>query len=169
MLDMCLVTRVFLQANSCLISKMKRVRHRHVKCVNQRRKEENIVHNISYMGCMKDLWLTFSGKANMVLQGYLDGDWASQPHHHLISGFTFHYGQGTIFWSLKKQVIVTLLSTEGEYVTKTHASKEGIWLKTFIKEVTGRDIGPFTILANNQGAITPAKDNKFHARMKNID
>jgi hypothetical protein len=37
MLDMCLVTRVFLQANSCLISKMKRVRHKRVKHVNQRR------------------------------------------------------------------------------------------------------------------------------------
>jgi hypothetical protein len=42
MLDMCLVTHVFLQANSCPISEIKRVRH---KCVNQRRKEENIVCN----------------------------------------------------------------------------------------------------------------------------
>jgi hypothetical protein len=49
MLDMCLVTCVFLQANSYLISKMKRVRHKHVKCVNQRRKGENIVCNTSYL------------------------------------------------------------------------------------------------------------------------
>jgi hypothetical protein len=42
MLDMCLVTHVFLQANSCLISKMKGARHTHV---NQRREEETIVHN----------------------------------------------------------------------------------------------------------------------------
>jgi hypothetical protein len=46
MLDMCLVTHVFLQANLCLISKIKRVRHKHVKRVNQRRKEGNIVCNI---------------------------------------------------------------------------------------------------------------------------
>jgi hypothetical protein len=40
MLDMCLVTHVFLQANSCLISKMKRVRHKHVKCDNQEEKKK---------------------------------------------------------------------------------------------------------------------------------
>jgi hypothetical protein len=34
---MCLVTCVFLQANLCLISKMKGIRHEHV---SQRRKEE---------------------------------------------------------------------------------------------------------------------------------
>jgi hypothetical protein len=30
MLGMCLVTHIFLQANSCPISKMKKVRHKHV-------------------------------------------------------------------------------------------------------------------------------------------
>jgi hypothetical protein len=50
MLDMCLVTRVFLQANSCPISKMKRVRHKCVKRVYQRRKEEeNIVCNSHFL------------------------------------------------------------------------------------------------------------------------
>jgi hypothetical protein len=36
-LDMCLVNHVFLQANSCLISKIKSIRHKHV---SQRKKEE---------------------------------------------------------------------------------------------------------------------------------
>jgi hypothetical protein len=40
MLDMCLVTHVFLQAQSCLISKIKSIRHKCVKHVSQRRKEE---------------------------------------------------------------------------------------------------------------------------------
>jgi hypothetical protein len=37
MLDMCLITCVFLQANSCQISKIKRVRHKHV---NQEEKKK---------------------------------------------------------------------------------------------------------------------------------
>jgi hypothetical protein len=62
-----------------------------------------------------------------------------------------------------------LLSTKAEYIMETHASKEGVWLKSFIKEVTRTDIGALTILANNQGAIVLIKDNKFHVRTKHID
>jgi hypothetical protein len=116
----------------------------------------------------KDLWLTFGG-GHITLEGYCDVDWANQPHQHSISGFTFHYGQETILWSLKKQAIITLSSTEAEYVTETHASKEAVWLKSFVKEITGQDIGSLTIMTDNQGAIALAKDNKFHARTKHID
>jgi uncharacterized protein involved in tellurium resistance len=62
-----------------------------------------------------------------------------------------------------------LLSTEAEYVTEMHASKKGVWLKSFIKEVTDIDVGPLTVKADNKGAIVLAKDNKFYARMKHID
>ena len=70
----------------------------------------------------------------------------------------------TVSWSSKKQNVITLSSTETEYVTKTHAAKEGIWLKRFVKEITGEKKGPLTIMADNQGAIALAKDNKFHVR-----
>ena len=52
---------------------------------------------------------------------------------------------------------------------ETHAAKEGIWLKTFVKEITGEKKGPLTVMVDNQGAIALAKDNKFHARTKHID
>ena len=62
-----------------------------------------------------------------------------------------------------------LLTTEAEYVMETPASKEGIWLKTFIKEIIGSDISPLTIKADNQGTISLAKDNRFHAQTKHVD
>jgi hypothetical protein len=46
-----------------------------------------------------------------------------------------------------------LSSTEAEYIAETHAAKEGIWLKTFVKEVVGEEQGPLTIMGDNQGAI----------------
>jgi hypothetical protein len=67
------------------------------------------------------------------------------------------------------QGIITLSSTEAEYIAETHASKEGIWLKIFVKELTGQKIKPLTIKADNQGAIALAKDNKFYARTKHIN
>jgi hypothetical protein len=62
-----------------------------------------------------------------------------------------------------------LSSTEAEYIAKTHAAKEGIWLKSFVREIVGEKIGPLTMMADNQGAISLAKDNKFHAHTKHID
>jgi hypothetical protein len=124
---------------------------------------------ISYLDTTKDLWLTFGGNKNGLLEGYCDADWASQPHRHSISGYSFHFGVGAISWSSKKQSIVTLSSTEAEYVAETHAAKEGIWLRSFIKEIMGIERDPLTLKADNQGAIALAKDNKFHARTKHID
>ena len=99
----------------------------------------------------KDLWLTFGGSTSAKLEGYCDADWASQPYQHLISRYLFHFGLGVISWSSKKQNIITLSSTEAEYVAKTHAAKEGIWLKTFVKEMNGKMISPLTIMGDNQG------------------
>ena len=100
-----------------------------------------------------------------MVEGFCDADWASQKHRHSISGFSFHFSIGVISWSSKKQGVVSLLSTEAEYVAQMHAAKEGIWLRSFMKEIQGEE-KPLTISCDNQGAIALAKDNKFHARMK---
>lgn len=68
----------------------------------------------------------------------------SQTHRHLISGYFFRYGQGAVLWSSKKQSIVTLLSTEAEYMAKMHMAKEAIWLRLFINEVKREDDRPLT-------------------------
>jgi hypothetical protein len=58
---------------------------------------------------------------------------------------------------------------EAEYVAEMHASKEAIWLRMFIRELTGQKIDPLTVKADNQGVIAFVKDNKFHAQTKHID
>ena len=124
---------------------------------------------INYFGHTKDLWFMFGGKKQEMFEGYCDADWASQAHCHSISGYLFHYGLSLILWSSKKQSIIALSSTEAEYIAETHAAKEGIWLKSFVREVIGEKMGPLTVMADNQGAISLVKDNKFHAHTKHIN
>jgi hypothetical protein len=78
-------------------------------------------------------------------------------------------GKGAVSWSSKKQYIIALSSTEAEYIAQTHAAKEALWLRSFLKEICGLQDAPLTINCNNQGAIALSKDNKFHARTKHID
>jgi hypothetical protein len=124
---------------------------------------------ITYLGWTKDYWLTFGGRSKTLVQGFCDADWASNKHRHSISGYAFHFGNGAISWSSKKQYIIALSSTEAEYIAQTHAAKEALWLRTFINEVRGTGEAPIAIHCDNQGAIALAKDNKFHSRTKHID
>ena len=79
---------------------------------------EGLKRVINYLGSTKNLWLTFGGRKETLVEGYCDADWAGQKHRHSISGFSFHYGVGAISWSSKKQNIVALSSTEAEYVVQ---------------------------------------------------
>jgi hypothetical protein len=123
---------------------------------------------IQYLYTTRDLWLTFGGK-DYALEGYTDSDWASQPHQHSISGYAFTFGCGVVTWSSKKQPIVTLSSTEAEYVAATHATKEVLWLRSFLGEFTDLFKTPTTLHCDNNSAMELSKDSKFHARTKHID
>ena len=106
------------------------------------------------------------------LCAYSDADWASQAHRHSISGFAIFHGQGAVSWSSKKQPIVTLSSTESEYVALSHVVKDLLWhrklhseLSPFFDEIKT----PIPLYCDNQGAIVLSKDATFHMRTKHID
>ena len=107
------------------------------------------------------------------LRAYSDADWASQAHRHSISGFAIFYGQGVVSWSSKKQPIVTLSSTEAEYVALTHVVKDLLWHRKLHSELspffTFSTTNPITLFCDNQGAIILSKDSTFHMRTKHID
>jgi hypothetical protein len=64
------------------------------------------------------------------LNRFTDLDWMSQPHRYSISGYVFRVGSGAITWSSKKQSIITLSSTEAEYIAQIHTAEEATWLRT---------------------------------------
>jgi hypothetical protein len=121
-----------------------------------------------YLKATRNLRLVLGGD-NCDLIGYSDADWASQMDRHSISGYAFYVGNGAVSWSSKKQPIITLSSTESEYVALTHASKELIWLRKLIHELVQPILSPSPLNCDNQGAISLSKDATFHARTKHID
>ena len=123
-----------------------------------------------YLSGTKDFILIL-GDLHSAIAGYSDADWASQIHHHSISGFAFFVGIGAISWSSKKQPIITLSSTEAEYVALTHSSKDIIWIHKLLTELSSVFFFsvPTTLFCDNQGAIRLSKDSTFHSRTKHID
>jgi hypothetical protein len=74
-----------------------------------------------------------------------------------------------VSWSSKRQDIIVLSTTEAEYVAATHATKEALWLRTFVSEVFSPISNPTTLYLDNQSAIALSKDHQYHARTKHID
>ena len=124
---------------------------------------------IVFLGSMKDLWLTFSGQSKPAAEGFCNVNWGGQKHCHSISGYSFHIGAGVISWSLKKQHVIVLSSTEAEYIAQMHMAKEALWLCSFLWELRSAPDDPLILNCDNQGAITLAKDNRFHVCTKHID
>ncbi|KAF7353238.1 Transcription factor [Mycena sanguinolenta] len=123
-----------------------------------------------YLQGTKDWRLTYgAGKAG--LEGYSDADGMSQENRRAISGYAFIIDGGAISWSSKKQELVTLSTTEAEYVAMTYAAKEAAWLRQLIGELFRPLEHPITLHGDNQSAIalTYSDIGQFHARTKHID
>jgi hypothetical protein len=121
-----------------------------------------------YLVGTKKLALTF-GTCKQGLEGFTDADGASQEHRHAISGYAFLLDGGAVSWSSKKQELVTLSTTEAEYVAATHTAKEAIWLRRFLTEIFRPLNQPTVLHCDNQSAIALANSGAFHARTKHID
>ncbi|PPQ85111.1 hypothetical protein CVT26_005400 [Gymnopilus dilepis] len=121
-----------------------------------------------YLKGTKDLWLTFGGKVKE-LTGYADADGSMAEDRHAISGYTFLLHGGAVSWSTKRQEIISLSTTESEYVAVTYASKEALWLRSLISQLFDTTLTSTTLFSDNQSAITLTKDHQYHARTKHID
>jgi len=121
-----------------------------------------------YLKGMADLWLSY-GVVKDNLVGYADADGSMAEDRHAISWYTFMLHGGAVSWSTKQQEIVSLSTTESEYVAITHAAKEGLWIHSLISQLFPRKLDPMTLFLDNQSAVALAKDHQYHACTKHIN
>ncbi len=121
-----------------------------------------------YLASSRDLWLSY-GEACRTLISYTNTDDSMAEDRHAISGYTFLIDGGAISWSSKWQEIVSLSTTESEYVAAMHGVKEALWLRSLLSEVFGPFKDPTTMLCNNQFTIALTCNHQYHACTKHID
>ena len=92
-----------------------------------------------------------------------------QEHQHAISGYTFCMDDSAVSWNSRKQALISLSTTESEYVMMTHAAKEAIWIRMFLEDILCPLSELMLLYCDNQSAITIAKNDQYHARTKHID
>jgi hypothetical protein len=121
-----------------------------------------------YLKGTRDLWLSYGGKPKP-LEGYTDADGSMGEDRKAISGYAFIINGGAVSWSAKRQEIVSLSTTESEYIAITYAAKEALWLRSFISQIFGITLPSTTLFSDNQSAIALTKEHQYHARTKHID
>jgi hypothetical protein len=83
------------------------------------------------------------------------------------SGYVFTLAGGPVSWMSKFQNVVSLSTTEAEYMASSHACKEAIWLQGLLGEF-GRMQDKVKVLCDIQSVIHLARNPTYHSKMKHI-
>ena len=86
-----------------------------------------------------------------------------------VSRYAFIINGGAVSWSAKHQEIISLLTTESEYVAATYTPKEALWLRSIISQLFSVSLNLTTLFSDNQSAIALTKEHQYHACTKHID
>ncbi|PNX98724.1 retrotransposon-related protein [Trifolium pratense] len=98
------------------------------------------------------------GSLNMKLEGWTDSDYAGDnDDRKSTSSYVFKLGYGEISWSSKKQPIVTLSTTEAEYVAAASRACQGVWLGKILQQLGQKQEKSSTIYCDNNSSIKLSK------------
>lgn len=107
---------------------------------------------------------------NSELLAFTDSDYAGDlDDRKSTSGYVFLMSSGAVSWCSKKQPIVTLSTTEAEFVAASVCACQGIWMKRILKELGHSNGGCTTVMCDNSSTIKVSKNPVMHGRSKHID
>ena len=101
---------------------------------------------------------------------YTDADHGGNPDNgRSTGGYAIIIGGGAVSWSSRLQSVVSLSTTEAEYIAAVEAGKEIIWMRNLLTEFGFNITSPSQLLIDNNSAVTVAKNPEHHGRMKHLD
>jgi hypothetical protein len=125
---------------------------------------------LRYLQGTQEYGLLYKPAKHPQITVYSDADYGGDhENRRSTSGMVCLINHGPVSYKAQQQQIVTMSTTEAEYIACTLAVKEIMWIKTFLLEL-GVDISTkATLLCDNQSAIRLIKNSELHQRTKHID
>lgn len=106
-----------------------------------------------YLASTKHLCIEFKGWNGMGFLAYSDTDWAGDVEiHHSTSSYAIFFADSIVSWLSWQQKMVTLSSTEAEYVSMSETTKQLSWIQSLCQEIHIM-VPPIDLLCNNQDAM----------------
>jgi len=114
--------------------------------------------------------ILYASDLNFKVTGYIDSDFVGNiDDRRSTSQYVFSFGLGAVSWASVKQSIVTLSSTEAEYVATTTTACQTVWMRRILKELLHEQREPTHIFCDNKSAIALSRNHVFHKKSKHID
>ena len=129
-----------------------------------------VKHLFRYVMSTRHIGLNFKHDSDFQLHVWADASYASRDGARSQSGYCFSLGANNAAFYVKstKQQLVTLSSTESEYVAMFHSSTEAVFLKRLMEHLDFPQ-APIVVYQDNQSTIhwVQGKEN-FH-RAKHLE
>lgn len=103
--------------------------------------------------------------------GYSDSDWAGdRKTRRSTTGYVYKMAGAAVSWKTRKQQTVAMSTNESEYMALGDATKEALWLRSLLTEMSVIRRGyPIRINCDNEGCIHLAENPLLSDRSKHID
>lgn len=125
---------------------------------------------LRYLKGTIDMGIRFRWEKQPELIGYSDSDYANDVEtRRSTTGFVILYGGAPIAWRCQRQSIVTLSTTEAEYVSGCEMVKELLPIRETLIELKAIDEKPTQVRIDNLSTVRIAKDDGGQKRTKHID
>ena len=137
----------------------------------QRQDCANLKRTLKYVNTSKDLGIFYkmNNPGDNKLIAFCDADFAGDATtRRSTTGFVIFYNGGPVSWASRRQPIVATSSTEAEYIAAAEATKNLLYMKSLLEELS---MNPCSIELNidNKSAIDLIKNGIINRRSKHID
>ena len=129
-------------------------------------------HLCRYVQGTKDVKLCYQPDPAQqeMFTAYADADFGGDvDSRRSTSGMVVKMGTGAVSWSSRLQPIVTLSTTEAEYISATSAGQEILWLRNLFAELGYAVEGASSLHMDNQSALAVTRNPEHHGRMKHLN
>lgn len=124
---------------------------------------------IRYIKGTSEMGLLYKRSSGEDLLAYTDSDYAGDTDtSRSTSGYVFMMSEAAVAWSSRKQPVVTLSTTEAEYVAASACACQCVWMKMVLDNFGQTRSKSITVLCDNSSSIKLSKNPVFHGRTKHI-
>ncbi|XP_048231282.1 secreted RxLR effector protein 161-like [Ricinus communis] len=125
---------------------------------------------LRYLKGTIELGILYKKRGQEMLVGYSDSDYAGDiEDRKSTSGYVFLISSGAVAWSSKKQPVVTLSTTEAEFIVAASCARQAVWMRRILEKLGYNQSKCTDIFCDNSSIIKLSKNPVMHGRSKHID
>jgi hypothetical protein len=125
---------------------------------------------LRYLQGMSNYGLLLRHLSGSDLVVYTDADWTGCPDTHCsMSGYAVFLGDNLVFWSAKRQTVVSRSSTEAEYRVVANGMTESTWLQQLLHELQTPPSRCTLIYCDNISVVYLSTNPIQHQHIKHVE